>query len=94
MARKPKEQSFISLKEETLNQIVTAQKEKIVALTNYGKKLKKQIKDFKEDHSVICGDIEESYKQELLNQEQMHQKVLVVACIAALLFGLFIGMII
>jgi mRNA degradation ribonuclease J1/J2 len=94
MARKPKEEGFMPLKEETLNLVITAQKEKITALTEYGKKLKAQLKESKEDHVVTCDDIEESYKQELLNQENIHQKLLVLAVIAALLFGLFIGMVI
>ena len=94
MAKKPKEQGILPLKEETLNQIISAQKEKIEALTAYGKKLKKQIKEINEDQEVICEDIEESYRNELLDQERIHQKVLILSVIAGILVGILIGMII
>jgi hypothetical protein len=83
-----------SLKEETLNQIITAQKEKIEALTAYGKKLKKQIKEINEDQAVVCEDIEESYRNELLDQERLNQKVLILSVIGGILLGMLIGMII
>jgi hypothetical protein len=91
MAKKPKEQGILPLKEETLNQIISAQKEKIEALTAYGKKLKKQIKEINEDQAVVCEDIEESYRNELLDQERFHQKVLIAAIGGGILLGLFIG---
>jgi len=94
MAKKPKEQGILPLKEETLNQIITAQKEKIEALTAYGKKLKKQIKEINEDQAVACEDIEDSYRNELLEQERIHQKVLILSIIGGILTGVMIGMII
>jgi hypothetical protein len=89
MARKPKEQGKLPLKEENLNLVISAQKEKIEALTEYGKKLKIQLKEFKDDHAVICSDIEAAYKKELAKR----QSILILGYIAALLFGMFIGMI-
>ena len=92
MTKKKETGVLASAKEETLNQIITAQKEKIEALTAYGKKLKKQIKEINEDQAVVCEDIEESYRNELLNQERLNQKVLILSVIAALLVGILIGM--
>ena len=76
MAKKATSTEGLTLKEETLNQIITAQKEKIEALTAYGKKLKKQLKESKEDQAIACEDIEDSYRNELLEQERIHQKIL------------------
>ena len=94
MTKKKETGVLASAKEETLNQIITAQKEKIEALTAYGKKLKKQIKEISKDQAVICEDIEESYINELLDQERLHQKVLILSVIAGILVGILIGMII
>ena len=94
MTKKKETGVLPSVKEETLNQIITAQKEKIEVLTAYGKKLKKQIKEISEDQAVICEDIEESYINELLDQERLHQKVLILSVIAGILIGMLIGMII
>ena len=60
-------------------------------MTAYGKKLKKQIKEINEDQAVVCEDIEESYRNELLDQERFHQKVLIAAIGGGILLGLFIG---
>ncbi len=49
---------------------------------------------FSEDQAVICEDIEESYINELLDQERLHQKVLILSVIAGILVGILIGMII
>jgi hypothetical protein len=92
MAKKPKEQGILPLKEETLNQIITAQKEKIEALTAYGKKLKKQIKDSKELIDDNCQELIEAFQIETLNAERSHQKVLILSIIATLLIGIAIGM--
>jgi septal ring factor EnvC (AmiA/AmiB activator) len=89
MARKTKSETTLSVKEEALNQVINAQKEKIEALTEYGKKLKIQLKEFKDDHAVICSDIEAAYKKELAKR----QSILILGYAAALLFGMFIGMI-
>ena len=94
MTKKKETGVLASAKEDTLNQIITAQKDKIEALTVYGKKLKKQIKEINEDQSVICEDIEESYRNELLEQERIHQKVLILGIIGGILTGMMIGMII
>ena len=94
MTKKKETGVLASAKEDTLNQIITAQKEKIEALTAYGKKLKKQIKEINEDQAVVCEDIEESYRNELLEQERIHQKVLILSVIAGILVGLMVGMII
>jgi glutamate-1-semialdehyde aminotransferase len=51
MTKKKETGVLASAKEETLNQIVKAQKEKIEALTAYGKKLKNQIKENTEKES-------------------------------------------
>jgi uncharacterized protein YllA (UPF0747 family) len=94
MTKKKEIGVLASAKEDTLNQIITAQKEKIEALTAYGKKLKKQIKEINEDQAVVCEDIEESYRNELLEQERIHQKVLILGIIGGILTGTIIGMII
>ena len=94
MTKKKETGVLASAKEDTLNQIITAQKEKIEALTAYGKKLKKQIKEINEDQAVVCEDIEESYRNELLEQERIHQKVLILGIIGGILTGIMIGMII
>jgi F0F1-type ATP synthase assembly protein I len=94
MTKKKEIGVLASAKEDTLNQIITAQKEKIEALTAYGKKLKKQIKEINEDQAVVCEDIEESYRNELLEQERIHQKVLILGIIGGILTGVMIGMII
>jgi hypothetical protein len=94
MTKKKETGVLASAKEDTLNQIITAQKEKIEALTAYGKKLKKQIKEINDDQAVICEDIEESYRNELLEQERIHQKVLILGIIGGILTGVMIGMII
>jgi len=92
MAKKPKEQGILPLKEETLNQIITAQKEKIEALTAYGKKLKKQIKESKELIDDNCQELIEAFQVETLHTERLNQKVLILSVIAALLVGILIGM--
>lgn len=92
MTKKKETGVLASAKEETLNQIITAQKEKIEALTAYGKKLKKQIKEINEDQAVVCEDIEESYRNELIDQERLNQRVLFMAVIGSLLFGILLGM--
>lgn len=81
----------VTAKEETLNQIIEAQKDKISALTDFGKKLKKQLKEAKEDLSVKCQDIEWSYKEEIQRIESINQKVTIMAIIGSLLFGMAIG---
>jgi hypothetical protein len=81
----------VTAKEETLNQIIEAQKDKIAALTDFGKKLKKQLKEAKEDLSVKCQDIEWSYKEEIQRIESINQKVTIMAIIGSLLFGMAIG---
>jgi transcription termination factor NusB len=81
-----------SVKEETLNQIIVAQKEKIEALTEYGKKLKKQIKNEKELIEDNCQELIESFAVETLNAERLNQKVLILSVISALLVGIIIGM--
>jgi hypothetical protein len=86
-----KKSTGITAKEETLNLIVDAQKEKIAALTDFGKKLKKQLKECKEDLLVKCEDIEWSYKEEINRIESINQKVTIMAIIGSLLFGLAIG---
>ena len=80
-----------SIKEETLNQIIAAQKEKIEALTAYGKKLKKQIKENKESLEASCQELFEKFEIEKLENERLHQKVLVAAIGGGILIGLFIG---
>lgn len=89
-----KSKTGFTAKEETLNLIVEAQAEKILALTDYGKKLKKELKQCKEDKKVECLDIEMSYQEELEKQQILHQKVLVMATIGSLLFGIALGLII
>jgi hypothetical protein len=86
-----KKSTGITAKEETLNQIIDAQKQKIEALTDYGKKLKKQLKEAKEDLLVKCEDIEWSYKEEIKRIESINQKMMIMAIIGSLLFGLAIG---
>jgi hypothetical protein len=81
----------VTAKEETLNQIIEAQKDKITALTDFGKKLKKQLKEAKEDLLVKCEDIEWSYKEEIKRIESINQKVTIMAIIGSLLFGMAIG---
>jgi hypothetical protein len=73
-------------------QIISAQKEKIEALTAYGKKLKKQIKDAKELIDDNCQDLIDAFQVETLNTERSHQKVLILSIIATLLIGIAIGM--
>jgi transcription termination factor NusB len=92
MTKKKETGVLASAKEETLNQIVTAQKEKIEALTEYGKKLKKQIKDNKELIEDNCQELIESFAVETLNAERLNQKVLILSVISALLVGIIIGM--
>lgn len=92
MTKKKETGILASAKEETLNQIVTAQKEKIEALTEYGKKLKKQIKDNKELIEDNCQELIESFAVETLNAERLNQKVLILSVISALLVGIIIGM--
>lgn len=82
----------VTAKEETLNQVIEAQKDKILALTDFGKKLKKQLKEAKEDLSVKCQDIEWSYKEEIQRIESINQKVLIMAVVGSVLFGLAIGL--
>ncbi len=55
------------------------------------KKLKKQLKEAKEDLLVKCEDIEWSYKEEINRIESINQKVLVMAIIGSIIFGLAIG---
>ena len=92
MTKKKETGVLASAKEETLNQIVIAQKEKIEALTEYGKKLKKQIKDSKELIDDNCQELIESFAVETLNAERLNQKVLILSVIAAVLVGIIIGM--
>ena len=92
MTKKKETGVLASAKEETLNQIITAQKEKIEALTAYGKKLKKQIKDSKELIDDNCQELIEAFQVETLHTERSHQKVLILSLIATLLIGIAIGM--
>ena len=92
MTKKKETGVLASAKEETLNQIITAQKEKIEALTAYGKKLKKQIKDSKELIDDNCQELIEAFQVETLNTERFHQKVLILSVIGGILLGMLIGM--
>ena len=92
MTKKKETGVLASAKEETLNQIITAQKEKIEALTAYGKKLKKQIKESKELIDDNCQELIEAFQVETLHTERLNQKVLILSVIAALLVGILIGM--
>lgn len=87
-----KEKKGLTAKEETLNLIVEAQKGKIDALTDYGRKLKKDLKQCREDKQIECLDIEMSYQEELERQQSIHSKVLVMAVIGSLIFGLALGL--
>jgi F0F1-type ATP synthase assembly protein I len=80
-----------SLKEETLNQIISAQKEKIEALTAYGKKLKKQIKDYKESMDANCEELIDTFQSDLLKIRSSHQTMLIAGIAGGILLGLFIG---
>jgi len=80
-----------SAKEETLNQIITAQKEKIEALTASGKKLKKQVKDYKESMDANCEELIDAFQSDLLKIRSSQQIVLIAGVIAGILLGLFIG---
>lgn len=89
---KTTESSVISsLKEDTLNQIISAQKEKIEALTAYGKKLKKQIKDNKESLEASCQELFETFESEKLENERIHQKAIVAFIGIGIAVGIFIG---
>ena len=92
MTKKKETGVLASAKEETLNQIISAQKEKIEALTAYGKKLKKQIKESKELIDDNCQELIEAFQVETLHTERLNQKVLILSVIAALLVGILIGM--
>lgn len=89
-----KEKKGLTAKEETLNQIIEAQRQKIKVLEDYGKKLKKELKNIKEDYNVTCKDIEENYKKELKDQYEMQQNLLVMAVIGAIILGIGIGFIV
>jgi len=80
-----------SIKEETLNQIISAQKEKIEALTAYGKKLKKQIKENKESLEASCQELFETFESEKLESERIHQKAIIAFIGFGILLGIFIG---
>lgn len=92
MTKKKETGVLASAKEETLNQIISAQKEKIEALTAYGKKLKKQIKESKELIDDNCQELIEAFQVETLHTERLNQKVLILSVIAALLVGIAVGM--
>lgn len=88
-----KEKKGLTAKEETLNLIVEAQKGKIDALTDYGKKLKKDLKQCREDKKLECLDIEMSYQEEIEHMQEVHQKWAAVVAICSFLFGLALGLI-
>jgi uncharacterized membrane protein YdbT with pleckstrin-like domain len=89
---KTTESSVISsLKEETLNQIIAAQKEKIESLTAYGKKLKKQVKDYKESIDANCEELIDTFQSDLLKIRSSHQTMLIAAIAGGILLGIFIG---
>jgi len=92
MTKKKETGVLSSAKEETLNQIVKAQKEKIEALTAYGKKLKNQVKDYKEKIDANCEELIDAFQSDVLTTERLHQKVLILSVIAAILVGTIIGM--
>lgn len=94
MTKKKETGLLASAKEETLNQIITAQKEKIEALTAYGKKLKKELKQCKESMDDNCQQLIDSFMADIEHNDKVHQKMLLMAVIGSLLFGLFLGMII
>ena len=94
MTKKKETGVLASAKEETLNQIITAQKEKIEALTEYGKKLKKQLKYCKDQSENDCDDLIQGFQEELSQTETLHQKVLILSVIAGILVGLMVGMIV
>lgn len=79
------------LKELTKDQIIEAQKEKIGTLSEYGRKLKKQLKECQEDHAMACKDIQESYEEELYRQQKLHHMVLIGSIVVSLIVGLCIG---
>ena len=91
MTKKKETGVLASAKEETLNQIITAQKEKIEALTEYGKKLKKQLKYCKDQSENDCDDLIQGFQEELSETERLHQKVLIAAIGGGILLGIFIG---
>lgn len=88
-----KESKGLTAKEETLNLIVEAQKEKISALTAYGRKLKKELKECQEDKQIECLDIETSYQEEIEHMQEIHQKWTAIVAICAFLFGIALGLI-
>ena len=92
MTKKKETGVLASAKEETLNQIVTAQKEKIEALTEYGKKLKKQIKDNKESLEASCQELFETFESEKLESERIHQKAVIAFVGLGIVLGIIIGM--
>lgn len=92
MTKKKETGVLPSVKEETLNQIVTAQKEKIEALTEYGKKLKKQIKENKESLEASCQELFETFESEKLESERIHQKAVIAFVGLGIVLGIIIGM--
>jgi arginyl-tRNA synthetase len=92
MTKKKETGVLASAKEETLNQIVTAQKEKIEALTEYGKKLKKQIKENKESLEASCQELFETFESEKLESERIHQKAVIAFVGLGIVLGIIIGM--
>jgi tetrahydromethanopterin S-methyltransferase subunit B len=91
MTKKKETGVLASAKEETLNQIITAQKEKIEALTVYGKKLKKQVKDYKESMDANCEELIDTFQSDLLKIRSSHQTMLIAAIAGGILLGIFIG---
>lgn len=92
MTKKKETGVLPSVKEETLNQIITAQKEKIEALTEYGKKLKKQIKENKESLEASCQELFETFESEKLESERIHQKAVIAFVGLGIVLGIIIGM--
>jgi uncharacterized membrane protein YdbT with pleckstrin-like domain len=91
MTKKKETGVLASAKEETLNQIIAAQKEKIEALTVYGKKLKKQVKDYKESMDANCEELIDTFQSDLLKIRSSHQTMLIAAIAGGILLGIFIG---
>jgi tetrahydromethanopterin S-methyltransferase subunit B len=91
MTKKKETGVLASAKEETLNQIISAQKEKIEALTAYGKKLKKQVKDYKESMDANCEELIDTFQSDLLEIKRSQQTILIAGIAGGILLGLFIG---
>lgn len=79
-------------KKQTLSEVVAIQKEKIEALTDFSRKLKKELEECKSQHERECEIITDTYAGIIESNDKFYRLNHALNYFAVLLLGVAIGL--